>query len=52
MRFAVGVPNIGPFANPRGLIDLARAAEAAGWDGFFLWDHMTHRPPWQPIVDP
>jgi alkanesulfonate monooxygenase SsuD/methylene tetrahydromethanopterin reductase-like flavin-dependent oxidoreductase (luciferase family) len=52
LRFAVGVPNLGPFANPRGIVDLARAAEAAGWDAFFLWDHMTYRPPWQPIVDP
>ena len=52
MRFAVGVPNIGPFANPSDLVDLARAAETAGWDAFFLWDHMVFRPPWQPLVDP
>ena len=25
---------------PRRLVDLARRAEAAGWDGFFLWDHI------------
>ena len=31
---------------------LARDAETAGWDGFFLWDHMIRRPPWQPMVDP
>jgi alkanesulfonate monooxygenase SsuD/methylene tetrahydromethanopterin reductase-like flavin-dependent oxidoreductase (luciferase family) len=26
--------------DPRVLVDLAREAEEAGWDGFFLWDHI------------
>lgn len=36
----------------RVLVDLAREAEAAGWDGFFLWDTLAlaNRPP-VPIAD-
>jgi alkanesulfonate monooxygenase SsuD/methylene tetrahydromethanopterin reductase-like flavin-dependent oxidoreductase (luciferase family) len=43
MRFAVDVPNFGDFADPRVVADLARRAEAAGWDGLFVWDHVVHR---------
>ncbi len=39
-RFAVAVPNLGPFANPAAIISLAQLAEDADWDGFFLWDHL------------
>ena len=42
MRFAVDVPNFGDFADPRLFADLARRAEEAGWDGLFVWDHVTH----------
>lgn len=51
-RFGLGVPNGGDFADPRRLAALARDAETAGWDGFFLWDHVIRRQPWQPMVDP
>ena len=51
-RFGLGVPNGGDFADPSRLAALARTAEAAGWDGFFLWDHVIRRQPWQPMVDP
>src|ERR1035441_2879974 len=43
MRFAIDVPNFGDFADPRIVADLARRAEEAGWDGLFVWDHVTHR---------
>jgi alkanesulfonate monooxygenase SsuD/methylene tetrahydromethanopterin reductase-like flavin-dependent oxidoreductase (luciferase family) len=43
MRFAVDVPNFGDFADPRVVADLARRAEDAGWDGLFVWDHVTHQ---------
>jgi len=43
MRFAVDVPNFGDFADPGVFADLARRAEGAGWDGLFVWDHVTHR---------
>lgn len=53
MRQAVFVPNFGPFGDAEALVELAVAAEGAGWDGFFLWDHIN----WEeggtrPIVDP
>ncbi len=43
MRFAIDVPNFGDFADPVIVADLARRAEDAGWDGLFVWDHVTHR---------
>src|SRR4051794_14288515 len=46
-RFAVGLPNVGPFADPGTLLALAVAAEEHGWDGVFLWDHVLyHDPDW------
>src|SRR5579862_8810464 len=42
MRYALDVPNFGDFADPRVVADLARRAEDAGWDGLFVWDHVTH----------
>jgi alkanesulfonate monooxygenase SsuD/methylene tetrahydromethanopterin reductase-like flavin-dependent oxidoreductase (luciferase family) len=38
--------------NPaRFLLEMGVAADEAGWDGFFLWDHITF--PWTtPLVDP
>jgi alkanesulfonate monooxygenase SsuD/methylene tetrahydromethanopterin reductase-like flavin-dependent oxidoreductase (luciferase family) len=52
VRFGLGVPNGGDFADPTQLAALAADAERAGWDGFFLWDHVIRRQPWQPMVDP
>jgi alkanesulfonate monooxygenase SsuD/methylene tetrahydromethanopterin reductase-like flavin-dependent oxidoreductase (luciferase family) len=37
MRFGVSIP---PFTDPNVIVDLAVDAEAAGWDGVFLWDHL------------
>jgi alkanesulfonate monooxygenase SsuD/methylene tetrahydromethanopterin reductase-like flavin-dependent oxidoreductase (luciferase family) len=37
MRYGVSMPMIG---DPAALVDLAMSAEQAGWDGFFLWDHV------------
>jgi alkanesulfonate monooxygenase SsuD/methylene tetrahydromethanopterin reductase-like flavin-dependent oxidoreductase (luciferase family) len=36
---------VAPFdalADPRVIGDLAATAEAAGWDGFFVWDHLQY----------
>ena len=41
VSFAVGIPNVREYADPRLLVELAVAAEAAGWDGVFLWDHIA-----------
>jgi alkanesulfonate monooxygenase SsuD/methylene tetrahydromethanopterin reductase-like flavin-dependent oxidoreductase (luciferase family) len=52
MNHAIGVPNVGPFGDVTVLVDLARRAEAAGWDGWFVWDHLLyHHADW-PVVDP
>jgi alkanesulfonate monooxygenase SsuD/methylene tetrahydromethanopterin reductase-like flavin-dependent oxidoreductase (luciferase family) len=47
MRHAVFVPPFGELSDVRELANLARLAEARGWDGFFLWDHVL-RPPHEP----
>jgi alkanesulfonate monooxygenase SsuD/methylene tetrahydromethanopterin reductase-like flavin-dependent oxidoreductase (luciferase family) len=39
-------------SDPLVLVDLAVRAEAAGWDGVFLWDHIVHRPPVRAVADP
>jgi alkanesulfonate monooxygenase SsuD/methylene tetrahydromethanopterin reductase-like flavin-dependent oxidoreductase (luciferase family) len=44
MRHALFLPPFGEFARPQAVMELAVAAEEAGWDGLFLWDHMW-RPP-------
>jgi alkanesulfonate monooxygenase SsuD/methylene tetrahydromethanopterin reductase-like flavin-dependent oxidoreductase (luciferase family) len=43
MRYSLNLPNFGELADPRTVADLAVAAEEAGWDGFFVWDHVHHR---------
>jgi alkanesulfonate monooxygenase SsuD/methylene tetrahydromethanopterin reductase-like flavin-dependent oxidoreductase (luciferase family) len=39
-------------ADPLALVDLAMQAEAGGWDGVFLWDHIVYRPPVRAVADP
>jgi alkanesulfonate monooxygenase SsuD/methylene tetrahydromethanopterin reductase-like flavin-dependent oxidoreductase (luciferase family) len=41
MRYAVGIPNLGAYADPRALARLAGLAERSGWDGVFCWDHLS-----------
>jgi alkanesulfonate monooxygenase SsuD/methylene tetrahydromethanopterin reductase-like flavin-dependent oxidoreductase (luciferase family) len=52
LRFALNLPNFGDFADPQRLVDLARRAETAGWDGFFLWDHIRAGDWAGPVADP
>ncbi|HEX6302143.1 MAG TPA: LLM class flavin-dependent oxidoreductase [Acidimicrobiia bacterium] len=50
MRYALHPPN---FADPEDLVEMGVAAEAAGWDGFFLWDHVFAGPAFPvPMADP
>jgi alkanesulfonate monooxygenase SsuD/methylene tetrahydromethanopterin reductase-like flavin-dependent oxidoreductase (luciferase family) len=42
MRFSINIPNFGDFAEPRNVAAVAAAAEQAGWDGLFVWDHVVH----------
>lgn len=37
MKYGVNIP---PFTDPATVVQLARDAEAAGWDGVFVWDHL------------
>jgi alkanesulfonate monooxygenase SsuD/methylene tetrahydromethanopterin reductase-like flavin-dependent oxidoreductase (luciferase family) len=39
-------------ADPVLLVDLAVRAEARGWDGLFLWDHIAYSPPVRALADP
>ena len=51
-RYAIGLPNVGEFGDPRLLRDLAVLAEESGWDGVYLWDHtLFHEPEW-PVANP
>lgn len=52
MRFGLDVPTTDAYADPRVLAELAAEAEAAGWDGFFVWDVLGNQQPPVPVVDP
>jgi probable F420-dependent oxidoreductase len=41
VRYGVCLANIGTYADPRASVRVARAAEEAGWDGVFVWDHLA-----------
>lgn len=52
MLYGMTLPPFGALSDPRYLIELAQAAEAAGWDGFFLWDTVVHDEQVYPIAEP
>jgi len=39
MKYGVYISNYALQGNPNKFVELAVAAEDAGWDGFFIWDH-------------
>jgi len=41
MRYGLYLPNFGAFGDPKTMVSLAVDAEANGWDGFFIWDHIA-----------
>jgi alkanesulfonate monooxygenase SsuD/methylene tetrahydromethanopterin reductase-like flavin-dependent oxidoreductase (luciferase family) len=43
MKFGISVANFLVSTAPQDYIELAKRAEDAGWDGFFLWDHINWR---------
>ena len=46
---------VAPFdelVDPSALAELAASAEAHGWDGLFVWDHVRYRPPVRAVADP
>jgi alkanesulfonate monooxygenase SsuD/methylene tetrahydromethanopterin reductase-like flavin-dependent oxidoreductase (luciferase family) len=52
MRQALFLPAFDGMADPNRVVQLAQAAEASGWDGFFLWDHLLYGPRVRDILDP
>jgi probable F420-dependent oxidoreductase len=56
LQYGVYLPNYGVFGDACAMADLACEAEAAGWDGFFVWDHIAHPTEHEPgsvrMVDP
>ena len=51
MKYGFYTPNFGYCGEPKNLLDLAIECEAAGWDGFFVWDHLQF-PNMEPAADP
>src|SRR4029453_13561502 len=52
VRCSINIPNFGDFADARSVATVASAAEQAGWDGLFVWDHVLHRGHPRPFGDP
>lgn len=52
MRHALFLPIFDELAEPRVVASIAADAEAAGWDGVFVWDHLDYRAPVEGIADP
>jgi alkanesulfonate monooxygenase SsuD/methylene tetrahydromethanopterin reductase-like flavin-dependent oxidoreductase (luciferase family) len=50
VQYGITIPPFGECFDPRTLARLAREAEEAGWDGFFVWDHLLYGP--VPVADP
>jgi len=51
MQRSLYLPPFGTFGDVTLLVELAVEAEAAGWDGFFLWDHILPAEPHMPLAD-
>ena len=41
MHFGIEVVPFGDFSDPRRIVSLAQAAEHAGWEGLWIWDHVV-----------
>ncbi len=53
MQYGISVPNFSDYSDPRVIADLAHEAEEAGWDGFFVWDHLLFENSWRlAVADP
>lgn len=53
MRHALNLPITDTFSQPQFLGELAQEAEAAGWDGVFVWDYLLFDPQrMPPVTDP
>ena len=52
MKYGISIPAFADFSDPRVLAETAHEAEMAGWDAFFIWDHIFFDPTFHPIADP
>lgn len=52
MKYGLTLPIFDEMAEPSALAELAAEAEAAGWDGVFVWDHVYYREPVKAATDP
>ena len=52
MKRAIFVAPFGELSEPRVVAELAQRAEAKGWDGFFVWDHVAYKDPVRLLADP
>jgi alkanesulfonate monooxygenase SsuD/methylene tetrahydromethanopterin reductase-like flavin-dependent oxidoreductase (luciferase family) len=50
VKHGIYLPPFADFADVRRTADLAATAERAGWDGFFIWDHM-YGPPGMAVAE-
>jgi alkanesulfonate monooxygenase SsuD/methylene tetrahydromethanopterin reductase-like flavin-dependent oxidoreductase (luciferase family) len=48
VKYGLNVINFGELGRPATIQEIARRAEAAGWDGIFTWDHVIS--PWDGVV--
>jgi alkanesulfonate monooxygenase SsuD/methylene tetrahydromethanopterin reductase-like flavin-dependent oxidoreductase (luciferase family) len=42
MHYGLDVINVGAYADPRTVAEVARLAEQSGWEGLFMWDHLGY----------
>jgi hypothetical protein len=52
VKLGLHVPNFASLGGPADLVDLAARAEASGWDGFFVWDHVARPEGTFPMAEP
>jgi alkanesulfonate monooxygenase SsuD/methylene tetrahydromethanopterin reductase-like flavin-dependent oxidoreductase (luciferase family) len=52
VKRAIFVAPFDELSDPRLVADLAASAERAGFDGFFVWDHIQYSEPVREIADP
>jgi alkanesulfonate monooxygenase SsuD/methylene tetrahydromethanopterin reductase-like flavin-dependent oxidoreductase (luciferase family) len=50
VKHGIYLPPFADFADVRRTAELAATAERAGWDGFFIWDHM-YGPPGMAVAE-
>jgi alkanesulfonate monooxygenase SsuD/methylene tetrahydromethanopterin reductase-like flavin-dependent oxidoreductase (luciferase family) len=52
VQTALFFPLFNELFDPHAVVELTVAAEARGWDGVFVWDHVVYRPPVEEVADP